>query len=57
MKYHKLRYEKIFKQQFKKDCKGVYNKIVRRKFKNINNDFGDNCWYKKLSPFNLWNYC
>lgn len=54
---NKRYYEKMFKQQFKKDCKGIYKKIIRRKFKNIKKDFGNNGWYKKLSPFNLYNYC
>lgn len=52
----KYYYEKMFREQFKKDNKTIYKRKTRRIFKKISNDFGNGNYYKKLSPFNLFNY-
>lgn len=48
-------YEKMFKKNFNKDWKSFGKRRIRRRFKNINKHF-DNSYYKKLRPFNLYDY-
>lgn len=49
-------YEKMFKYSFNKDWKSWKKRMIRRKFKNINNDFHKS-YYRKYKAFNLYDYC
>lgn len=53
----KNRYEKKFKRFYREDYKHIYKRIIRRKFKNTNKYFGNGGYYKKIKPFNLFDYC
>lgn len=46
----------MFKYLFNKYYKSCIKKIIRRKLKNINNDFHKS-YYRKYKAFNLYDYC
>lgn len=49
--------EDLFRDNFKKDYKRIHKRRVRRVFKNTNKEFSKGNWYKKLTPFHLYDFC